>query len=867
MKPSLTILNGPQAGHRVPLRAARLVVGRMPDCDVVLDAESISRHHASVSRREDGYYLEDLNSRNGTYLNGRRVRTPTRLSHGDEIRLFETMLAFAVPGGDNRVVLAPSPAAGREGFPAPGGDRNPALSETLAEIDLRKFERLRRQANAELGLKAVIEITRRLQTWIDVDEVLNRILESLFEIFPQLDRGCILLVAENTNELMPAAMRDRNEGDGPAATMRPIRLSIARRVLDEGKAVLSVEPAGGDEQFDEQLKTDGSVFDLQNRSFMCAPLIGSSGRSLGVLFVDTDESGTPFDAGDLDVLACVAFLAGQAVDQATLQTKRYRAVVDTAVDGIVTTDDGGMIESVNPALLRLLGYERSELIGRNIGDIIPSRPNSDGHAMPFSIAPADAALGGASSHVSRDAAAQSDGRSETVARRKDGSTLPIHLSFGRFRLDGREHFTGILHDITQQKQAEEKLRQWNELLERRVQVRTEHIRLLQDVAVIANEAESVGRAFYAALERIRAYLNWPVGHTYLRSLDDPDKLLDTGIWSFNDPDRYTELMHETRRLIEADGLRIVDSVFSSGQPEWHENIADNPDLVRYRLLNAVGLKTVFVVPILMGTNVVGVFEFFASKVKKPEPVFLDLMKHVGTQLGRVVERRHLQKELIDAVWDRQRRFGQELHDTLGQQLTGIGMMAQSLARKLADERRPEASLVAEIGEMIQQTKQQARQLAKGMFPVEVDAEGLRAALDELAEMTAERYHIECTSRYDRRVDIRDNNVATHLFRIAQEAVTNAVKHSGASKLAILLSVENDAPLLAVRDNGKGVPKSRVGEPALDGSAGSNASSEPAGMGLRIMKYRANAIGADLSILPAERGGTLVKCLVEGESRK
>ena len=845
MKAVLTILNGPQSGRKVLVHTNRLVVGRMPDCDIVLDAESISRRHACVFQGDDGFYLDDLNSRNGTFLNGQRVRAATKLQHGDKIRLFEVMLAFAQQDAAlQTAAVRPSPdetaaiRIAREG-------RNPALSETLAEIDLRKFEKLRRYTNAELSLKAVIEITRRLQTWIDVEEVLNRILESLFGIFSQLDRGCILLVGDNSDDLLPAAIRHRNDDDGggPARTMRPIRQSVARRVLEEGKAVLSVEPAS-DDQFTEQIKDDGSVFDLQNRSYMCAPLIGASGRSLGVIFVDTDESGELFSTDDLDVLACVAFLAGQAVEQATMQTKRYRAVVDTAVDGIVTTNDAGIIESVNPALLRLLHYERNELIGRGIGNIIPAGTDAGNGSSPSSPFTAGRAA---------ESATQSDGRRETVARRKDGTTVPIHLSVGRFQLDGREHFTGILHDITEQKQAEEKLKQWNELLERRVQVRTEHMRLLQDVAVIANEAESVGRAFHAALERVRAYLNWPIGHTYLRSPDDPERLVDTGVWSFDDPDRYVDLMHATRKHISEEGLRIVDRVFATGQPEWHTDISNDTDLLRREVLAAKGLKTVFVVPILMGTTVVGVFEFFASKVKQPEPVFLNLMKHVGTQLGRVVERQHLQKELIDAVWNQQRRFGQELHDTLGQQLTGIGMMAQSLARKLAAEKRPEAALVSEIAAMIQQAKQDGRQLAKGMFPVEVDAEGLRAALEELAETTRERYELDCRLKFDSRVDIRDNNTATHLFRIAQEAVTNAVKHSGASRLTILLGVEDSLPVLVVRDNGQGLSPPPHGESA--------------GMGLRIMKYRANAIGAELTVQPADRGGTLVKCLVQGVSRK
>jgi signal transduction histidine kinase len=254
----------------------------------------------------------------------------------------------------------------------------------------------------------------------------------------------------------------------------------------------------------------------------------------------------------------------------------------------------------------------------------------------------------------------------------------------------------------------------------------------------------------------------------------------------------------------------------------------------------------FAFPVLVGDEVVAVVEFFASIADAPDQTLLDAMMHIGTQLGRVVERRRLQQELVDAVWEQQRAFGQEIHDTLGQELTGIGMLAGSIARKLTLQKVPGAETVHELAHMIQHAKQGTRRLAKGLLPVEVDAHGLSAALEELAETTRLRCRIEVVVHCDPSLHLEDNLVATHLFRIAQEAVTNAVKHAHAGRLTLTLSEDKGGALtLTVADDGAGIlPACRR---------------QPRGVGLRIMGYRAQVIGAELDIRPAAAGGTAVIC--------
>jgi signal transduction histidine kinase len=366
------------------------------------------------------------------------------------------------------------------------------------------------------------------------------------------------------------------------------------------------------------------------------------------------------------------------------------------------------------------------------------------------------------------------------------------------------------------------------------------VQLHQDVAVIANEAESVAQAFRAVLDRLCGFTGWPIAHVFLQCEDDPAQFGEAAIWSVREGVDGSALIEALRGRRASAGTSLAGQVIASGRACWGNAVDKRGPYEDRTEACPRPWRHVLAFPVLIGDEVAAVVEFFAINVESPDENLMDAM--------RLVERRRLQQELIGAVWEQQREFGQEIHDTLGQELTGIAMVAESIARKLASRDAPGAQTVQELARMIQQAKQGTRRLAKGLLPVEVDAEGLSAALEELAETTRLRCRIDVRVRCDRSLHLDDNHVATHLFRIAQEAVTNAVKHAEATQIGIDLSGPPGALVLTVDDDGSGImPSPRK---------------QSRGVGLRIMGYRAQLIGAQLDIQPGPQGGTRVACRLE-----
>jgi two-component system CheB/CheR fusion protein len=210
----------------------------------------------------------------------------------------------------------------------------------------------------------------------------------------------------------------------------------------------------------------------------------------------------------------------------------------------------------------------------------------------------------------------------------------------------------------------------------------------------------------------------------------------------------------------------------------------------------------------------------------------------------ITERKRLEKAILEISAEEQRRIGQDLHDGLGQQLTGIAFMSKVQERKLAEKGLTEAAEAARIVQLVNEAIHKTRELAHGLLPVISDAHGLMSALKRWAAEVEDLFNISCCLRVDEPVLIHDTNMSTHLYRIAQEAVNNAIKHGQAKNIVISLSATHEYATLRIENDGLGMP-----EPSINGS----------GMGMQIMHYRARMIGGSLKVESGRARGISITC--------
>ncbi|NNF59179.1 MAG: PAS domain S-box protein [Rhodothermaceae bacterium] len=428
----------------------------------------------------------------------------------------------------------------------------------------------------------------------------------------------------------------------------------------------------------EDLQAAGIVAGLTVR-------VGGAGESAGALGI-YDRVPRSFDEEAQTFLGAVAAVLAGALErfqteQALRESEaRARAVLETTVDGVITIDARGVIESFNPAAEQIFGYAAREVIGRNVHVLMPEPYHSehDGYVQAY--------------HETGRRKIIGIGR-EVVGRRKDGSTFPLDLAVSEVHLPGRTIFTGFVRDIS--------------------------------------------------------------------------------------------------------------------------------------------------------------------------------------------ERRRLEQEVLRIAEEERRRIGQDLHDGLGQMLTGTALIARGVARKVERGETPTVEEAEEVVGLIKEADSYARSLARGLAPVELEANGLAAALNRLAANTQHFFAIRCTVETvgGSEADLPES-APHHLFRIAQEAVSNAVRHGHAERVSITLAHGREQLRLRIQDDGLGFPGTlrtggleapeKLPSPTAETRPRNASVRVPArtpmpddnrGMGVRIMHYRARVLGGRLEIRPGGERGTLVTCTV------
>ena len=260
----------------------------------MIEGEKVSRHHARFSRSEGRYLVEDLGSRNGTQVNGIRIDKAEPLANEDQIQIGHTRFVY------------------HEGDPAALIDRP---SEVVGSVVLDSLTGVTPSGSAELKLQALLEISHRLTRPRSMDDVLQGMLDCLFDVFSQAERGVVMLPGES-GQLSIRRHKRRDDSDVSIAVSR----SVTSQVMDEGRAILSLDAAD-----DARFQGSDSIAGAEIRSLMCAPLIGSDGSSLGVIQIDRRQHGEAFQMEDLELLASVGILAGQVVENSRLQDEYLKS--------------------------------------------------------------------------------------------------------------------------------------------------------------------------------------------------------------------------------------------------------------------------------------------------------------------------------------------------------------------------------------------------------------------------------------------------------------------------------------------------------------------------------------------------------------
>lgn len=524
--------------------------------------------------------------------------------------------------------------------------------------------------------------------------------------------------------------------------------------------------------------------------------------------------------------------------KASEQRLRFQAqLLDSVRESIIATDLDGYVVYWGKGAERLYGYAANDVMGELITFIVePPGEEAEIERM-------------------RQVRETGSWRGQYVQKRKDGTSFwsdtVISLVTDE---EGRPcGMVGIDRDITNQRRAEQALREAHEELEQRVEQRTKQLvdanASLEKEIVDRRHAEKALRAneerFRLIAENVTDIV-WTVeiahiaemlaGASSRSSPFDVDELL--GQW------RFTFISPSVQQIIgysaeEAIGLRPKDLLSPASFSILQDTFAEE------LMIEATGSGDPLRTRILELEHITKHGERrwceIAAKFVRDED-----NRIVGVEgiTRDITTRKNLEKQLSESIVEQQQQIGQQLHDELGQQLLGLGLMAKGLQRALETRGLSEVRTAGDLVAAMARAQDCVRAVLRGIRPVEVDAGGLMAALADLAVGTEELSGVPCRFECEQAIPVEDNHTATQLYHIAQEAVRNAVRHSGASQITLGLARTDGRLRLLVRDNGKGI-------------AGD--SEQLTGMGLRIMRHRAGVVHASLTIESAAGRGTLVVC--------
>src|SRR6266702_905401 len=511
----------------------------------------------------------------------------------------------------------------------------------------------------------------------------------------------------------------------------------------------------------------------------------------------------------------------------------FRQAIENSVPaGITAVDLEGRQTYVNPAFCAMVGWSEAELLGQ--------RP-------PFVYWPPEEieAITDALGKVVQGGNNPATGIELRFGRRNQErldvllQVTPLKDSFGNVT-----GWVSSASDITERKRAE-------------VRLAAEHAitRILANALTLHEAAPGIVQVLLDALE-VDIGMLWVV--------DPKRELLQHSLTNLRtSTPALKSFMEESRRLSFAPGDSLPGRVWRERSPAWLADFAQEPSFTRRRLAGKAGLRSALVFPIQSGTEFFGVIEFFTGRSFPPDPMLLNMMTAIGSEIGQFIkrrsaedalrrahdeletrvrqrtadlqtanaklqtamaERKRLENELLEITEKERRRIALDLHDDLGQQLSGIALMTKGLELRLAKRQADEAQEAAKIHGLIHTAMSHASGLARDLATLDWKKNDLPAALNDLAAHAEALFKISCAFKAEGKIPSLEPSMMNQLYKIAQEAVTNAIKHGKAKHVGIDLANGADRIVLTIQNNGLPFPDLK---------------SHATGMGLLIMNYLAS----------------------------
>jgi diguanylate cyclase (GGDEF)-like protein/PAS domain S-box-containing protein len=330
-----------------------------------------------------------------------------------------------------------------------------------------------------------------------------------------------------------------------------------------------------------------------------------------------DEEGTP-----IKLRGVMVDISERKKVEETLREseKKYRGLLETAPDGMVVVNAKGEIEIVNQQLQKMTGYTSDELAGKPIEVLIPERFNAHKQQR--------------NSYLTNPKVRMMGGGIELFVQHKDGGEFPVEISLSPLEMTEGLSISAAIRDISERKNVEEALRE-----------KSKSISLMENIAIAANESSNIDETIKTCMDMICSYKGWPVGHYYAPVSYGSKDLVSSGIWHIEHPGRFETFRRVSESTHFTPGIGLPGRVLSSGEPVWVADISTDTNFPRSRLSEDIGIRSGFAFPIKIGEKVAGVLEFFSETSIEPDLDELDIMSQIGTQLGRVIERKQAEEQL------------------------------------------------------------------------------------------------------------------------------------------------------------------------------------------------------------------------------